>query len=250
MTDESLPQSDMQHQAAPGGVSGGGPAMNAADAIAHDPVRNAASKLELLSDETRESVLSRMDAEFAQRIRDFLASQPDNRPHGQFSTDVATRRRLIHETADRVARQKTVEVDRMVEQLGTVPVMAPAPGMPHVQPPSVGTPLAPSDPLDQLRALHPAAIARAMQGERAEAWAIVLDHLDVNARAALQLYLDATARAAIDEARARQAELAASSPALIATIVAAIARTVVPRAMREHHQLLSTTPLTWTGLPA
>jgi hypothetical protein len=89
-----------------------------------------------------------------------------------------------------------------------------------------------------------------MQGERAEAWAIVLDRLDDTSRAALQLYLDPTARAAIEDARARQAELAASSPALIATIVAAIARTVVPRAMREHHQLLSTTPLAWTGMPA
>ena len=106
------------------------------------------------------------------------------------------------------------------------------------------------DPLDRLRELHPAAIARAMQGERAEAWAIVLDRLDVNARAALQLYLDPTARTAIEEARSRQAELASSSPALLATVVAAIARTVVPRAMRENHQLLSTTPLAWNGKSA
>lgn len=211
-------------------------------------VRAAAAKLELLSDETREGVLSRMDQEIAQRIRDFLASQPDNRPHGAFSTDVATRRQLIHETANRVAAAKTADTDREVARLGAVPEMS-QPIVPGDQPPR-GDIASSGDPLDRLRELHPAAIARAMQGERAEAWAIVLDRLDVNAKAALQLYLDGTARTAIEDARARQAELAASSPALIATIVAAIARTVVPRAMREHHQLLSTTPTAWTGTPA
>ncbi len=79
-------------------------------------------------------------------------------------------------------------------------------------------PAAPADPLDRLRELHPAAIARAMQGERAEAWAIVLGRLDDNARAALQLYLDATARTAIEDARDRQEELARTSPALLATV--------------------------------
>jgi hypothetical protein len=233
---------------APGAtVDGGGGAM------VEDPtmvaVRTAAAKLELLSPETREAVLAKMDDSIAQRIRDYLASQPDNRPHGQFSTDIATRRQMIHEMADRVHARRTAEADRMVEQLGTVPAMAgdvtaPMGGAPAGQAPTS------ADPLDRLRELHPAAIARAMQGERAEAWAIVLDRLDVNARAALQLYLDATARAAIEDARVRQAELATSSPALLATVVAAIARTVVPRAMREHHQLLSTTPLAWTGMPA
>jgi hypothetical protein len=237
MTDTPPPSND-QHDA----VSGGGPTK--ADALANDPVRIAAQKLELLSPETRETVLAKMDPEVAERIRLFLASQPD-RPHGQFSTDIAARRQLIHDVADRVTSRRTVQADRMVEELGNVPAMA-QPSMPG-QP---AMPTQPADPLDQLRTLHPAAIARAMQGERAEAWAIVLDRLDMNARAALQLYLDGTARAAIDEARTRQAELAATSPALIATIVAAIARTVVPRAMREHHQLLSTTPLAWTGMPA
>ncbi len=222
-------------------------------AVVEDPtmvaVRHAAAKLELLSPETRENVLAKMDESIAQRIRDYLASQPDNRPHGQFSTDIATRRQMIHEMADRVHARRTAEADTMVEQLGRVPAMsgdvsAPMGGAPGGQAPTA------TDPLDRLRELHPAAIARAMQGERAEAWAIVLDRLDVNARAALQLYLDATARAAIEDARVRQAELATSSPALLATVVAAIARTVVPRAMREHHQLLSTTPLAWTGMPA
>jgi hypothetical protein len=238
MSDE--PTQDAGVPTKPVTVSGGGGGISPAEQLASDPVRNAAAKLELLSPETRELVLSRMDPEIALRIREFLASQPDNRPHGSFSHDVATRRQLIHEVADRVAHRRTVEADQAVAALDAVPQ--------QVAQARAGAPAAPADPLDNLRTLHPAAIARAMQGERAEAWAIVLDRLDSNARAALQLYLDATAQAAIDDARARQAELAATSPALIATIVAAIARTVVPRAMREHHQLLSSTPLAWSEL--
>jgi hypothetical protein len=224
------------------------------------PVRAAAERLELLSPETRDQVLAKMDPAIADKIRDYMSSQPDNRPHGQFSTDVATRRQLIHEMANRHASRRTADADRMVEELGNVPAMAQpmVPGQPAMPPmggangaPGVAATAAPVDPLDQLRDLHPAAIARAMQGERAEAWAIVLDRLDDNAaKAALQLYLDGTARTAIEDARVRQQELAASSPALLATVVAAIARTVVPRAMREHHQLLTTTPLAWNGLPA
>jgi hypothetical protein len=220
-------------------------------AMVEDPrmaaIRQAAEKLELLSPETRESVLAKMDAGIADDIRRHIASQPDNRPHGQFSTDLATRRQMIHEMADRVHARRTAEADKMVEHMEYVPVMAG-----DVTPPAGGAAgqAASADPLDRLRELHPAAIARAMQGERAEAWAIVLDRLDPNARAALQLYLDATARTAIEDARIRQAELKVTSPQLLDTVVAAIARTVVPRAMREHHQLLSTTPLAWTGMPA
>lgn len=246
MTNSNPTPSDQQPDAST--VSGGG--ANPAEALANDPVRAAAMKLELLSPETREQVLAKMDAGIAERIRNHIASQPDNRPHGQFSTDVATRRQMIHEMADRVAARRTVEADRELATPHAGVALAPA-QMGQPAGPGVAAPLQSSgDPLDRLRELHPAAIARAMQGERAEAWAIVLERLDVNARAALQLYLDASARTAIEDARARQAELAASSPALLATVVAAIARTVVPRAMREHHQLLSTTPLAWTGMPA
>jgi hypothetical protein len=189
-----------------------------------------------------------MPGPIADQIRDYLRSLPD-RPHGQFSTDVATRRQMIHEMADRVATRRTEEVEHQVREVPGG--QAPAPSPMHAGAPAQPTmPAEPTDPLDRLRELHPAAIARAMQGERAEAWAIVLDRLDDNARAALQLYLDASARQAIADAKARQAELAASSPALLRTVESAIARTVVPRAMREHHQLLSTTPLAWTGMPA
>src|SRR5687767_2929281 len=103
MTDSPPPLDDSQADT----VSGGGAMASAA--IANDPVRQAAIKLELLSVETREMVLGRMDPEFAGRIRDHLASQPDNRPHGQFSTDVATRRQLIHEMANSVAARRTAE---------------------------------------------------------------------------------------------------------------------------------------------
>lgn len=243
MTDS--PTSDQQPPGAT--VEGGG-------AVAEDPrlvaVRAAAEKLQLLSEETRETILARMDPSIADDIRRYLSSLSD-RPHRQFSADLAQRRRLLHETANRIQSQRTAEAEREVAQLARA---AAAPqGMPAATGGTGGMPdqpQAPQDPLDRLRELHPAAIARAMQGERAEAWAIVLDRLDDTARAALQLYLDASARTAIEEARQRQAELATSSPALLATVVAAIARTVVPRAMREHHQLLSTTPLAWSGQPA
>jgi flagellar motor switch protein FliG len=243
MTDSPTP--DQPAPADPTEVAGGGGIAQA------DPrmvaVRHAAMKLELLSADTRESILSRMDPSHAERVRDYLTSLPD-RPHGSFSNDLATRRQMLHETANRLQARRTADADEELERLarGTaVPVSAPAGGMP--MPGSTPPGMAPDDPLDRLRELHPAAIARAMQGERAEAWAIVLDRLEDNSRAALQLYLDATARSAIEEARERQAELARTSPALLATVVAAIARTVVPRAMREHHQLLSTTPLAWSG---
>lgn len=224
------------------------------DAAAMSPVRRAAEQLELLSPDARELVLAKMAPEIAEQIRMQLASMPD-RPHGEFSNDVAARRELLHATAQRVSARKVEAADQAVAAAPaaptytpTSPLMAGAPVAMAGQPAyALATPL---DALEELRTLHPAAIARAMQGERAEAWAIVLDRLDANAHAALQLYLDATARTAIDDARARQADLKATAPALVATIEAAIARTVVPRAMREHHQLLSTTPLSWTGITA
>jgi len=240
MTEPTPPTEDQDAETVSGGGTGG-----AIDAP--NPVREAALRLELLSPDTREAILSKMPGPIAEKVREYLASLPD-RPHGQFSTDIATRRQLIHQTANGVAARRTAEVDQQVSEMaGGAPAPMPMPGMDGAAQPAAP---ASTDPLDRLRELHPAAIARAMQGERAEAWAIVLDRLDVNARAALQLYLDASARTAIEDAKARQSELAASSPALLRTVEAAIARTVVPRAMREHHQLLSTTPLAWTGMPA
>lgn len=220
-----------------------------------NPVRLAAERLELLSPATREQILERMDPAIAQQVRDYLTSLPDNRPHGSFSNDVATRRELINQMANGAHQRRSEGAEDELRSLAVASPEAPAtPAITTFAGSAPGAPaqparpaVAPTDPLDRLRALHPAAIARAMQGERAEAWAIVLDRLDANPRAALQLYLDGSARLAIEDARARQAELEATSPALLETIVSAIATTVVPRAMREHQQLLSTTPLAWTG---
>lgn len=240
---------DQQHvESAPhaSGVEGGGPTN--ADLLAADPARRAAAQLELLSEEAREAVLAKMDPSIAERIRNQLTAS--TRPHGGFSTAVEQRREMIREMAERVSARRIAEVEASTAR---PPTSAPHAIDPHADagapgpPGQPSRPAAPTDPLDQLRELHPAAIARAMQGERAEAWAIVLDRLDETQRAALQLYLDPSARTAIAEARSRQAELAATSPALIATVEAAIARTVVPRAMREHHGLLSTTPLAWSS---
>ncbi|MBC7460417.1 MAG: hypothetical protein H7287_03545 [Thermoleophilia bacterium] len=243
-----------------GAVAGGGAS---AGPIAPTPERRAAEHLQLLSPEARDTVLERMDPDIAQRVRDQLVSMSD-RPHADFAQDMLNKRRMLREMEERIYAQKVASGEAaslQAERAAAMPTMMPgqtAPLQPPHQSPTYGgtqgsmaaAPAAAADPLELLRTLHPAAIARAMQGERAEAWSIVLDRLDTNARAALQLYLDGSARAAIDDARTRQAELAATAPALIATIEAAIARTVVPRAMREHHQLLSTTPMQWQSTAA
>jgi hypothetical protein len=261
MSDETmtteLPTEVPADGAAP--VAGGGPI--AAPTLS--PEARAAEHLQLLSPEARDKVLDSMDPAIAERIRMQLTSMVD-RPHADFANDVATRRRMLRQMEERIYAAKVAAGDRATDGLDRAAAMpTPMEGAPMAAPmptyaqgspaaPAPMQPAAPQQPLDMLRSLHPAAIARAMQGERAEAWAIVLDHLDTNARAALQLYLDGSARTAIEDARARQAELAATAPALVGTIEAAIARTVVPRALREHHQLLSTTPLQWStaGAPA
>jgi hypothetical protein len=239
---------DLEHTVDGGGGPTEDPRMQA--------IRAAAARLELLSPDTRETILARMDASVADDIRRYLESMPD-RPHAKFSGDLAERRRLLQQTANSLQARQIEATDRDVERLAR-DAARPQPSAanagsnlgPGAAPAAPAHDAAAIDPLDRLRELHPAAIARAMQGERAEAWAIVLDRLEDNSRAALQLYLDPTARTAIEEARDRQAELARTSPALLATVIAAIARTVVPRAMREHQQLLSTTPLAWNGVPA
>lgn len=252
MTDAAAPDMHAMPEDA-AAVSGGGPVVP----VTIDPVDQAVAHLELLSAEARDAVLAKMDPALAERIRNRMDSTPD-RPHGEFSRDVVARRRMLREMTERIhatnaARQRTAGEESLQQaarpaqgaltQQTSPQYGGAAPAMFASAPPQVHA----GDPLDSLRTLHPAAIARAMQGERAEAWAIVLDHLDVNARGALQMYLDPAARAAIDDARTRQADLAATAPQLVQTIEAAIARTVVPRAMREHHQLLSTTPLTWNA---
>jgi hypothetical protein len=175
---------------------------------------------------------------------------------------VVARRKMLRDMSERIYASNAARQSELIDQqtaqaarpsapaqVGIGASTAATPASPLQSSPMGGAParvgIAHEDPLDALRALHPAAIARAMQGERAEAWAIVLDRLDVHARGALQTYLEPPARTAIEEARARQAELRATAPQLVDTIEAAIAKTVVPRAMREHHYLLSTSPPSW-----
>ncbi|MCW2973325.1 MAG: hypothetical protein JWN72_1598 [Thermoleophilia bacterium] len=253
MTDATTTPDAPEAAAAP--VEGGGAG---APLDTPTPERRAAEHLQLLSAEARDKVLDSMDPDIAQRVRDQLASMSD-RPHADFAQDVLNKRRMLREMEERIFAQKVASgeaASMQAERAAAMPTAMPGQPAPQaplhqspayggMQEPAMAQAQAPVDPLELLRTLHPAAIARAMQGERAEAWAIVLDRLDTNARAALQLYLDGSARLAIDDARTRQAELAATAPALISTIEAAIARTVVPRAMREHHQLLSTTPMQW-----
>jgi hypothetical protein len=234
-------------------VGGGGG--SAATSSAQDPVSEAVARLQLLSPEARETVLNKLDPAIAERISMRLSSLPD-RPHSDFSNDIAQRRQMLRELAHRVHARRANEADHDTAELIELAAQPAGTGAPVGASTPMGVGGAPSanaapgaaastNALDTLRTLHPASIARALQGERAEAWAIVLDRLDTNAQTALGMYLDATATAAIAEARERQRELAESSPQLVATIEAAIARTVVPRAMREQQMLLSTTPAAW-----
>jgi hypothetical protein len=201
----------------------------------HDPVDKALRMLALLDDAGKEQVLDRMSPELRERIEQRIATMPDTppgRPHANFSQDIAEQRRLLRQTAERLHEEKMRKVREAIAADGMTPHL---PG-PSTDMTSTAQLL---DPLGELRYVHPAAIARAMQGERAEAWAIVLDRLDEKARAALESYLDGDALGAIQQARIRQAELRHTASALAATIEKAIARTVVPIALREH-QLLTT----------
>lgn len=199
-----------------------------------DPVAKAIAMLDMLTPDVRENVLDRMDPAMRQRIQDRIESTPDgSRPHAGFSSDV-TRSQLMRESAARIQERRIVEAERVADHLDPIKTtdgVEVAPAMP-------------ADPLEQLSRVHPAAVARAMQGERAEAWAIVIDRLNDNARGALMMYLDRTAQQAISDARARQHELPIQ---LLATIERAIARTIVPMALREQAHMMPSPPPHTTG---
>jgi hypothetical protein len=209
------------------------------DATHTDPVAKAIAMLELLDESTRASVLERMAPEMREKIQLRMESTPDGaRPHAAFSEDIAARRQLLREASVNMSKRRTSDAEQRVTSYTGAPVPQ---DMSVEVPQSEGVSTEELlDPLFELKRLHPAAIARAMQGERAEAWALVLDRLEPAARHALEAYLDPAARTSIDRARARQNELRASSPGILNTVERAIARTVVPVAMREHHILLST----------
>ncbi|MBC7645411.1 MAG: hypothetical protein H7123_09800 [Thermoleophilia bacterium] len=227
-----------------------------------DPVAKAIAMLDLLSPEVREQVLSKMAPEMRERVQTRIDSTPEGaRPHGGFSDDVAAKRRLMREVAQGLQNQRVKAADETADLLALASsddraALAGNQDYDHSEPtplpaamggPVAAAPRAPSaratsnanDPLSQLASVHPAALARAMQGERAEAWAMVLDKLDANVRAALEMYLDGNAREAIETARIAQSGL---PPQLAVTIERAIARTVVPRAMREQRMIFSPNP--------
>jgi hypothetical protein len=187
--------------------------------------RLAIQTLKLLGPEAREKVIERIDPERRPRMLELLR-QADGQ---DFDMSIDERRRLVRETSARMYANKVRAADETARELG-------AGGGPRV-----AEPVAPGaeHPLEPLRSVHPAALARAMQGERAEAWALVLDHLEPSAQTALRTYLDEDARVAIEQARTHQARLA---PGVLATIERAIAQTIVPAALREHARLLSTAP--------
>jgi flagellar motor switch protein FliG len=187
---------------------------------ANDPIAKAIAMLEMLPEDTRQTVLARMDDATRSRVEARIL-ETQNRPHAAFTKDIASQRRLMRETARRIQEERLHKAQEESDEALTNPIAA------------IDGEL---DPLAQLGALHPAAIARAMQGERAEAWAIVLDRLAGNARHALASYLDPAAHRAIEAARGQHQTLNDQNKT---TIERAIARTIVPRAVREHNALMS-----------
>jgi flagellar motor switch protein FliG len=202
----------------------------------NDAVAKVIATLDMLSSDAKAAVLERMSPQARDRISERLAElgEKGGRPHSAFSGDIADKRKLIRDAAARIAAAQAKRVSNSVAAADEQDMLgAPAPD-------ANSSTLDLLDPLSELRRVHPAALARAMQGERAEAWAIVLDRIDSNSRAALERYLDHASRVAIERAATRQSELREKSPRIVASIEQAIARTVVPLALREHQQLVST----------
>jgi flagellar motor switch protein FliG len=199
----------------------------------NDALAKVIATLEMLSGEAKQAVLQRMSPEARDRIETRIAVLAEGRPHAAFSGDIADKRKLIRDAAARIATEREKRVSNAVAEAdhGTFG---------NSGPDANSSTLDLLDPLSELRRVHPAALARAMQGERAEAWAIVLERIDSNSRTALERYLDHNSRVAIERAGARQRELREQSPTIVTSIEQAIARTVVPLALREHQQLVST----------
>lgn len=190
---------------------------------ANDNVDLALERLRLLEPETRELVLSRMNPDKRALLEERMLAGggTGNRPHADLTHAMAEKRRLMRTMAASAHSQRVETVEEEAEKQFADPEY-----------------VAQVRPLEQLRLVHPAALARAMQGERAEAWALVLDFLgdDSPAAGALRMYLDDAARLAIETARNQQQTLPDS---LKATIEKAIGKTVVPLALREHEALMN-----------
>lgn len=178
------------------------------------------SLLRMLDEEKRLEVLQRLPEAQRDQLRERMESElgtgtktgaaPDDR-------DIATQRRMIRETAVRVQERVMDRIASENERSLT------------------GGEAAEVDPLDHLREVHPAALAKAMQGERAEAWAMVLTRLEEPSRLAIMSYLDHEARQAIAMAHEHQRNL---PEALRRTAERAIRQAVLPRALKEHQMLM------------
>lgn len=194
----------------------------------NDPLGKAIALLEALSPASRERVLNHMDEAHRTQVMTLL------RPHDEFTQAVmrgqgmAEQRRLMRQAMMSIHERKMERVSQANEYSHSGVT-----GEPDLHP------AAPIDALDHLRELHPAALAKAMQGERAEAWALVLGRLNEESRTVLLGFIDEPAREAIRRAERDQQALPES---IRRTAERALRHTVVPRALREQ-QLLMTTPL-------
>lgn len=194
------------------------------DAAVHKVVR----MLTMLAPEVRASVLDRMSPDARAQVQAAMPATSSPAPGEDPSPaaampEVSTveKRRMMRELARQIHDDRARRAEAQARELNA--------GREDVD-------RLPATPLARLRTVHPAALARAMQGERAETWALVLDAIDEHSAAALRAYIDGAARLAIEEARTRQASL---PPHILSTIERAIAATIVPAALREH-ELLAT----------
>lgn len=169
--------------------------------------------MQMLDETTREQVLGRLPAAHRDALREATGS----------NGEMAENRRFMREAVLNIHERNSENLAESV----------------HASLTAIEEPVAAAGPLDALRDVHPAALALAMQGERAEAWAVVLHHLADNSRAALVGYLDPEARRSIAHAQRRQAQLA---PQLQATATRAIAQAIVPRALQEHRRIMASRP--------
>jgi hypothetical protein len=199
--------------------------------LSNNPVDRAVALLQALPQESREKVLSHMDEEHRALIEEKLTKL---RPHQEFTDSVtrgrhmAEQRKLMRTAIMGIHKRETERVQQANEYShggGT--------------PGAAEDAQAPIDALDHLRDIHPAALAKAMQGERAEAWALVLRRLSPTSRDVLMSFIDEPARVAIHHAEQEQQQLPES---LRRTAERALRHTVVPRALREQ-QLLMQAPL-------
>ncbi len=187
------------------------------------PVDKAVLLLRMLDEQTREQVLGRMGEQARSVVEERIVEQAST-PSDHLGGSIADRRRLMRETLLSMHQRARAEAAGVTNALDDQAGLGQGDG-PH--------------PLDQLAEVHPAAVARALQGEQAEAWAIVIDRLAEPARQTLLAWLAPASREAIEAARG---SLQGLPPQLRATTERAIQQAVLPRALREH-ELLMTTPM-------